>query len=119
MKTILIVEDVDLNVDLLVQLLEDDYNLLVANDGVEGVRMAEQDQPDLILMDISLPNMDGYTAALNIHKIHPGIPIIALSANAMPEDAEKARFAGFNDYLTKPINEDALFQSILEHLGEK
>ena len=60
MKTILIVEDIDLNIDLLTQLLEDDYNLLVAKDGAQGVDMALQNNPDLILMDISLPIMDGY-----------------------------------------------------------
>lgn len=117
MKTILIVEDVELNVELLVQLLEDDYNLLVANDGLEGVHMAELNKPDLVLMDISLPIMDGYEAAHNIRKMYPVLPIIGLSAHAMHGDAEKARLAGFNDYLTKPINEDLLFQKVNEHLG--
>lgn len=117
MKTILIIEDVELNVELLVQLLEDDYNLLVANDGLEGVRMAELYKPDLVLMDISLPNMDGYEATNNIRKMFPILPIIGLSAHAMQGDAEKARSAGFNDYLTKPINEDLLFQKVDEYLG--
>ncbi len=62
MKKILIVEDVQLNVDLLTQLLEDDYELVVANDGLQGVVLAEKEKPDLVLMDISLPGIDGYEA---------------------------------------------------------
>lgn len=117
MKTILIVEDVDLNIELLVQLLEDDYNLLVAKDGIDGVAMAAQFHPDLVLMDISLPTMDGYEATRKIHEIDPVMPIIGLSANAMQDDYERAHSAGFNDYLTKPIDEDLLFQKVQDFLG--
>lgn len=117
MKMILIVEDVELNVELLFQLLEDDFYLLVANDGIEGVAMAKAYKPDLVLMDISLPNMDGYEATQNIHEIFPTMPVIGLSANAMQSDAQKALASGFNAYLTKPINEDLLFQKINECLG--
>lgn len=117
MKTVLIVEDVDLNIDLLTQLLEDDYRLLVAKDGAEGVAVAEQEQPDLVLMDISLPGMDGYEAARAIRKSFPTLPIIGLSAHAMQGDAEKAIAAGCSGYLTKPVDEDLLFQKLREHLG--
>jgi len=116
MKTILIVEDIDLNIDLLVQLLEDDYLLLVAKDGVEGVAMARQHKPDLVLMDISLPGMDGYEATRAIRKTFPILPIIGLSAHAMQGDIEKALDAGCIDYLTKPLNEDLLFQKLKKHL---
>ncbi len=118
MKTILIVEDVELNIDLLVQLLEDDYNLLVAKDGAQGVAMAETSQPDLVLMDISLPVMDGYQATREIRKIFHSMPVIGLSAHAMQGDAEKALAAGCTDYLTKPVDENVLFQKLHQYLGE-
>jgi CheY-like chemotaxis protein len=116
LKTILIVEDTELNIDLLTQLLEDDYNLLVAKDGAQGVAMAEQ-HPDLILMDISLPIMDGYEATRTIRKTHPHLPVIGLSAHAMQGDADKAKAAGCNDYMTKPVDEDLLLKKLKEYLG--
>lgn len=116
MKTILIVEDIELNIDLLVQILEEDYNLLVAKDGAQGVALTEQSRPDLVLMDISLPILDGYEAARRIHKTFPALPIIGLSAHAMEGDAEKARDAGCTDYLTKPVDEDLLLKKLNEFL---
>ncbi len=117
MKTILIVEDIELNIDLLTQLLEDDYNLIVARDGAQGVTLAETGHPDLILMDISLPVMDGYEATRKIRESFQTLPIIGLSAHAMQGDVEKARAAGCSDYLTKPVDEDLLFQKLKEYLG--
>jgi CheY-like chemotaxis protein len=117
MKTILIVEDIEINIDLLTQLLEDDYHLLVAKDGVQGVAFAEQMHPDLVLMDISLPVMDGYEATRHIRKSSPTLPIIGLSAHAMQGDDEKARAAGCTDYLTKPLDENLLFKKLKEYLG--
>ena len=117
MKTILIVEDTELNIDLLTQLLEDDYNLLIARDGRQGVTMALENNPDLILMDISLPVMDGYTATRKIRETLKNTPIIGLSAHAMNGDAEKARDAGCNDYLTKPLDEDLLMTKLKGHIG--
>jgi len=117
LKTILIVEDVELNIDLLTQLLEDDYNLIIAKDGAQGVAQAEQYKPDLVLMDISLPVMDGYDATRNIRKANQTLPIIGLSAHAMNGDADKARAAGCTDYLTKPIDENLLFKMLEEYLG--
>jgi len=116
-KTILIIEDVDLNIDLLTQLLEDDYSLLVAKDGAAGVAMAEEKQPDLIIMDIALPIMDGYEATRRIRAMFPNLPIIGLSSHAMPGDAERARAAGCNEYLTKPVDETLLLGTLQKHLG--
>lgn len=117
MKTILIVEDIELNIDLITQLLEDDYRLLVARDGAQGVALAEEKRPDLVIMDIALPVMDGYEATRRIRAQFPMLPILGLSSHAMTGDAEKARAAGCNDYLTKPIDEDLLRQKLVEYLG--
>lgn len=117
MKTVLIVEDVEMNIDLLIQLLEDDYHLLVAKDGLEGVAMTEQYKPDLVLMDISLPVMDGYETTRQIRTTLPYLPIIGLSAHAMQGDADKALAAGCSDYLTKPLDEKLLFQKLAKYLG--
>lgn len=118
MKTVLIVEDVELNIDLLVQILEDGYELLVAKTGAEGVALTEQNKPDLVLMDISLPVMDGYETTRTIRKIFPSLPVIGLSAHAMQGDADKAIAAGCTDYLTKPVDENLLLKKLRKYLGE-
>lgn len=117
MKTILIVEDIELNIDLLMQILENNYKLIVAKDGLQGVTLCEQHTPDLILMDISLPIMDGYEATCKIRQRFPSLPIIGLSAHAMSGDTEKAIAAGCNDYLTKPVDEDLLLEKIKVYIG--
>jgi CheY-like chemotaxis protein len=116
-KTILIVEDMELNVDLLVQILEEDYQLLIAGDGAQGVASCLEHKPDLVLMDISLPVMDGYEATRRIREVLPALPIVGLSAHAMQGDGARAIAAGCNDYLTKPIDEDLLLKKICEYLG--
>lgn len=120
MKKILIVEDVALNVDLLVQLLEDDYALVTASDGAAGLETAARERPDLILMDMSLPVLDGWEATRRV-KADPTlqhIPVIALTANAMRGDEARARACGCADYLAKPIDEDRLFEKILRLMAE-
>ena len=116
MKSILIVEDIDLNLDLITQILEDDYKLLVAKDGYQGVAQTHLHMPDLILMDISLPGMDGYQATRIIHEEFPNLPIIGLSAHAMQSDIEKAMSAGCTDYLTKPVDPDLLVAKVEKYL---
>lgn len=114
MKKILIVEDVEFNLDLLVQLLEEDYALVTAGDGQAGVELAASEQPDLILMDMSLPIVDGWEATRRIKasEISSGIPVIGLSAHAMDGDREKALAAGCDDYLTKPIDDEHLLVTL-------
>ena len=119
MKTILIVEDVELNRDLLVQLLEHDYHLLLAGDGQAALCKAIEAKPDLILMDLSLPRMDGWEATrrLKADANLSRIPVIVLSARAMRSDEERARASGCDDFLTKPIDETLLYQKLARHLG--
>ena len=114
MKTILIIEDDEFNRDLLEQLLEEEYEILVAVDGEAGIKMAHQEHPDLILMDLSLPVIDGWEATRQIksNETLKSIPVIALTAHAMRGDEEKAKDAGCDDYLTKPIDEDLLFKKL-------
>jgi two-component system cell cycle response regulator DivK len=116
---ILIVEDVEYNRDLLVQLLEEDYEVVTAADGAAGLEAAARERPDLILMDLSLPGVDGWEATRRL-KAGPeteAIPVIALTAHAMQGDEERARACGCDDYLTKPIDEDALFAKLARLLG--
>jgi CheY-like chemotaxis protein len=117
MKTILIVEDIDLNIDLLTQILEEEYNILIAKDGAQAVTLTEKSKPDLILMDVSLPVMDGYEATRCIRQTFESLPIIGLSAHAMQGDAEQAIAAGCTDYLTKPVDEDLLRKKLKQYLG--
>ena len=120
MKKILIVEDVEFNRDLLVQLLEEEYHILTASDGAAGIELAERERPDLILMDLSLPVIDGWEATKRIkaNQLVQKIPIIALTAHAMRGDAERALQCGCDDYLSKPFDEQVLFRKLADFLGD-
>ena len=104
---ILVVEDNGDNMTLISDVLNSlNYEVISAKDGEEGVQRAKTEKPDLILMDLSLPRMDGWTATRQL-KADPElshIPIIALTAHAMVGDRERALAAGCDDYLSKPIN---------------
>ena len=119
MKKILIVEDNELNLDLLTQLLEDDYELVTTDNGAAGVEMAQHERPDLILMDMSLPVIDGWEATrrLKADGNVKHIPVIALTAHAMSSDEEKALAAGCDGYLAKPLDEDLLFEKLGQFLA--
>ncbi len=120
-KRILLIEDVELNIDLLVQLLEDRYKLLIATDGESGITMAERERPDLILMDLSLPVIDGWEATRRIKAKQrlASIPIIALTARTMKGDEERAMASGCDDWLVKPLDEDLLFEKLETWLGDE
>jgi two-component system, cell cycle response regulator DivK len=119
MKKILVVEDVDFNRDLLVQLLEDQYEVIEALNGQEGIAYAQRERPDLILMDLSLPVMDGWEATrrLKADEQLRSIPVIALTAHAMVGDEQKALAAGCDDYLVKPLDEEVLMARIAKYIG--
>ena len=113
-KTILVVDDTEWNRDLIVQLLEDEYTVLQAVDGEDGVRMAQQQKPDLILMDLGMPVMDGWEATRKIkaNDALKHIPIIAVTSHAMVGDEIDARKAGCDDYLSKPVDDEELLKKI-------
>jgi two-component system, cell cycle response regulator DivK len=119
MKTILIIEDNEQNLYLLTFILEKHGHLVkAAQDGQEGIDMAKRVKPDLILLDVQLPVMDGYAVARNLRS-NPDLtktPIIAVTSYAMPGDREKAIASGCTGYIEKPINPDTFIEQVEEHL---
>ena len=115
-RTILVAEDVESNFLLLKAIIGKTYTLLHAWNGKEAVEIYEQSQPDLILMDIKMPEMDGLEATRIIRKVSQEIPIIALTAFAFDDDRVKALEAGCNDYLTKPLSAPLLKETIAKYL---
>jgi two-component system, cell cycle response regulator DivK len=114
-KRILIVEDSELNRDLLAQIFEEVYDLELASDGAEAVRLAAETQPDLILMDIGLPEMSGLDAVRAIRASGASTPIVAVSSHVMPGERDQALEAGCDDFVGKPID-DVLLVAVVEDL---
>ena len=115
MSKILLVEDNEMNRDMLSRrLIRKGYEVVVAADGQAGVDKAQSDSPDIILMDMSLPVMDGWEATRRIKSLPAtsSVPVIALTAHAMATDREKALKAGCDDYDTKPIDLTRLLKKI-------
>ena len=120
MPKILLVEDNEMNRDMLSRRLErKGFEVVIAVDGQAGVDMASSASPDIILMDLSLPVMDGWEATrrLKADSATQSIPVIALTAHAMSGDEVKAREAGCDDYDTKPVNLNRLLEKIGNLLG--
>lgn len=120
MARILLVEDNENNRDMLLRRLErKGYQMSVAVDGQEGLDKAKADKPDLILMDMSLPVLDGWEATrqLKADGATRSIPVIALTAHAMASDEQKAREAGCDDFDTKPIEFQRLLEKMQRLLG--
>jgi CheY-like chemotaxis protein len=120
---ILLVEDNEMNRDMLSRRLKRrGHDVLIAEDGAEGIAMALEHRPDLVLMDMSLPKVDGWEATRRLKADEPtsATPIIALTAHAMQGDREKALGAGCDDYDTKPVDFKRLLGKIeaqLERIG--
>ena len=115
MSTILLVEDNEMNRDMLSRrLVRRGYVVELAVDGAEGVRMASEKKPDLVLMDMSLPVMDGWEATrrLKADESTRAIPVIGLTAHAMAGDREKCLEAGCDDYDTKPVDFERLLSKM-------
>jgi two-component system cell cycle response regulator DivK len=121
MATILLVEDNEMNYDMLSRRLgRKGYDVLIATDGQAGLEMARAEMPALILMDMSLPVLDGWEATQQLKAAAETrhIPIIALTAHAMPGDRDRALAAGCDDYDSKPVEFDRLLGKIQELLHE-
>src|SRR5258705_11136770 len=122
MAKILLVEDNEMNRDMLSRrLLRQGFEVVMAVDGGQAVIMADSERPDLILMDMSLPVIDGWEATRRVKAADrtAHIPVIALTAHAMSGDREKALEAGFDDYDTKPIELPRLLEKIAATLDRK
>jgi CheY-like chemotaxis protein len=120
MARLLLVEDNEMNRDMLSRrLVRRGYDVVIAVDGEQGVAMARSEAPALILMDMSLPGLDGWEATRRIKAASETkrIPVIALTAHAMSGDREKAVAAGCDDFDTKPVDLDRLLQKIEALLG--
>ena len=115
--TILVAEDNESNYFLVSSLLEDDYNLLHAWNGREAVDMYAEHRPDLILMDINMPLMDGYEATRNIRQLSETVPVVAVTAYAFSSDRTRIMESGFNSDVSKPINSDRLISEMERLLG--
>lgn len=115
MTTLLLVEDNEMNRDMLSRrLLRRGYDILIATDGAEGIAMATDHKPDVILLDMSLPLIDGWEAARQLKQADNTrlIPIIGLSAHAMETDRQKALDAGCDEYESKPVDFNSLIDKI-------
>ncbi len=117
-KKILVVDDTEWNRELLVQLLHDEYEIVEAVDGGDGIKKAEQEKPDLILMDLGMPVMDGWEATRKIkaNSELKHIPVIAVTSHAMVGDEMTARESGCGDYVAKPIDQDELIRKVKKYL---
>jgi len=117
-KLILVAEDSDNNYELVRIVLEKLYKLVRAKDGIEAVTLNEELNPDLILMDMKMPNMDGIDATHIIKEVYPDTPIVALSAYAFAADVKKAKDAGCSDFLAKPFRIENL-RAVIEKYIKK
>jgi CheY-like chemotaxis protein len=120
MPKILLVEDNEMNRDMLARRLEKrGYTVTIAVDGSQGIALTHSEKPDLVLMDMSLPGIDGWEATrqLKADQATAAIPIIALTAHAMAEDRERALAAGCNEYESKPVDLASLLAKLEAILG--
>jgi CheY-like chemotaxis protein len=118
--TVLIVDDTPDNITLLSNLLKDKYNTKVATNGATALQIVASAQVDLVLLDIMMPEMDGFETCRRL-KADPrssAIPVVFLSAKSQPEDEEMGRSVGAVDFLRKPINPDQLFARVAAHLRQ-
>jgi two-component system, cell cycle response regulator DivK len=121
MSVILIVEDNEKNMKLVRDVLQfKGYETIEAVNGTDGVRLAKERKPDLVLMDIQLPDIDGITALGQIRAdpVTQKIPVVAVSASVMPDDQQRIVASGFDAYVTKPINVKSFVETVERFVGK-
>ena len=116
MKTILVVEDEDSNYELVKIVLQKRYRLLRAHNGIEAVQMNEDEHPDMILMDIRMPGMNGLDATRIIKEVSHNTPVVALSAYAFDEDIRQAKAAGCDEFMSKPFRVEHLIEMVRKYV---
>ena len=116
-KTVLVAEDEESNYELVRIVLQKRYNLIHAHNGIEAVMMNEEDHPDLILMDIRMPEMNGLDATRIIKEVNHDTPVIALSAYAYEENIREAKAAGCDGFMAKPFRVEDLIETIARYIG--
>jgi two-component system cell cycle response regulator DivK len=116
-RTLLIVEDTELDRELLVQIFEGMYDIRLAPDGQTAYDLVAKEPPDLILMDIGLPGLSGLDAVRAIRAAGSTVPIIAVSSRVMPGDRERALAAGCDDFMAKPIHDLELVDMVADLLA--
>jgi two-component system, cell cycle response regulator DivK len=121
MSTVLIVEDNEKSMKLFRDVLQlEGYRTLEAETGMDGLRLARENQPELVLMDIQLPDITGITALaqLRADSLTARIPVVAVSASAMPDEQQSILAAGFDDYITKPIKVRPFLDTVERFIGK-
>ena len=114
---ILVAEDTDANYQLVENMIGQTFTLRRAHNGMEAVTMFQDSQPDLVLMDIKMPILNGIEAAKLIRSLSPKTPIVALSAYAFDQDRNAAMQAGCNDFLAKPFDKSQLMDILMQYLS--
>ena len=117
-KKILVAEDEDSNYELVKIVLQKRYKLLRAHNGIEAVTMNEDEHPDMILMDIRMPEMNGLDATRIIKEVSTDTPVVALSAYAFEENIREAKAAGCDDFMAKPFKVENLIEMVKKYLDE-
>lgn len=118
MKRIMVAEDNDSNYMLMSYILKKHYEFFRAVNGQEAIELARKEKPDLILMDLKMPLLDGLEATRQIHEQYPELPVVALTANAFDSDRQHALEAGCVDFLSKPVSASLCLETIKKYVGE-
>jgi CheY-like chemotaxis protein len=116
LKTILIVDDEPVNADVLVAIFKDKYKVKVATSGEKALKIANKSIPDIVLLDVVMPVMDGHETCRQLLKLSSDIPIILVTGNSSDEDVVKGKEVGAKDLLAKPVDPDAVIKAVEDYI---